>query len=82
MLPVLRTAGAIAIAAAIALVAAAPATAQDERLVTYAWRARARPARDIAANLARNNIQESLRDLGADTLYVGGEPIAQGRRRP
>jgi uncharacterized protein DUF11 len=30
---------------------------------------------DIRANLARNNIQESLQDLGADTLYVSGEPI-------
>ncbi len=29
----------------------------------------------ITANLARNNIQESLRDLGADTLYTSGEPI-------
>ena len=30
---------------------------------------------DIRANLARNNIMESLRDLGADTLYEAGEPI-------
>jgi uncharacterized repeat protein (TIGR01451 family) len=30
---------------------------------------------DVTANLARNNIQESLRDLGADTLYESGEPI-------
>ena len=30
---------------------------------------------DIRADLARNNIQESLQDLGADTLYVSGEPI-------
>jgi len=30
---------------------------------------------DVTANRARNNIQESLRDLGADTLYASGEPI-------
>ena len=30
----------------------------------------------VTANRARNNIQESLRDLGADTLYAGGEPIS------
>ena len=30
---------------------------------------------DIRANLARNNIQESLRDLGQDTLYQSGDPI-------
>jgi uncharacterized repeat protein (TIGR01451 family) len=31
---------------------------------------------DIAANRARNNIQESLRDLGADTPYGAGDPIS------
>jgi uncharacterized repeat protein (TIGR01451 family) len=30
---------------------------------------------DIRANLARNNIMESLQDLGGDTLYTSGEPI-------
>jgi len=30
---------------------------------------------DIMANLARNNIQESLRDLGKDTAYVSGQPV-------
>lgn len=30
---------------------------------------------DITANLARNDIQESLRDLGPNTLYTSGEPI-------
>jgi uncharacterized repeat protein (TIGR01451 family) len=30
---------------------------------------------DIRANLARNNIQESLQDLGADTLYETGDPV-------
>ena len=31
---------------------------------------------DVTANLARNNIMESLRDLGADTLYTSGQPIS------
>lgn len=30
---------------------------------------------DIRANLARNNIMESLQDLGDDTLYTSGQPI-------
>lgn len=30
---------------------------------------------DIRANLARNNIMESLEDLGADTLYSSGDQI-------
>ncbi len=30
---------------------------------------------DIRANLARNNIMESLEDLGDDTLYQSGDPI-------
>jgi uncharacterized membrane protein YgcG len=30
---------------------------------------------DISANLARNNIQESLQDLGKDTAYQSGESI-------
>jgi hypothetical protein len=31
---------------------------------------------DITANLARNNIQESLQDLGANTAYQPGEPMS------
>lgn len=34
---------------------------------------------EITANRARNNIQESLRDLGADTLYNAGEEITPAR---
>jgi hypothetical protein len=30
---------------------------------------------DVTANINRNNIQESLKDLGADTLYTDGKPI-------
>ena len=31
---------------------------------------------DIRANRARNNIQESLKDLGPDTPYTAGQPIS------
>jgi len=31
---------------------------------------------DIMANLARNNIQESQQDLGPDSVYSSGQPIA------
>jgi hypothetical protein len=31
---------------------------------------------DIMANLARNNIQESLRDLGKNTVYKSGQPVS------
>ncbi len=31
---------------------------------------------DVMANLARNDIQESLRDLGKDTVYSSGQPIS------
>lgn len=61
------------------VVVVAPASAaQPQRLVTFA--ARSCPEyTDISANLARNDIQESLRDLGADTTYVAGQPIAPAR---
>ena len=46
----------------------------NDLLVTVA--ARSCPSyTDITGNLARNDIQESLRDLGPDTPYVSGEPI-------
>ncbi|MGI5171754.1 prealbumin-like fold domain-containing protein [Spirillospora sp. CA-253888] len=37
---------------------------------------------DIMANLARNNIQESLRDLGKDTVYTSGQPIDPAVEEP
>jgi uncharacterized repeat protein (TIGR01451 family) len=53
---------------------AAPRAGGTGLLVTVA--ARECPTyQDIRANLARNNIQESLQDLGEDTLYTSGEPI-------
>ena len=36
---------------------------------------------DITGNLARNDIQESLRDLGPDTLYTSGEPISPAKEQ-
>jgi hypothetical protein len=37
---------------------------------------------DITANLARNNIQESLQDLGANTAYQPGQPISPSVETP
>ncbi len=63
-----------------ALTAASPALAQQpngkgsDRFVTVV--ARECPAyTDITANRARNDIQESLRNLGANTRYAAGQPI-------
>jgi hypothetical protein len=54
--------------------------ANSDFLVTYA--ARSCPSyTDVTANLARNDIQESLRDLGADTLYTSGEPISPAKEQ-
>jgi uncharacterized repeat protein (TIGR01451 family) len=61
---------------ALTLVAASlvPAAAGAQYSVTIV--ARSCPTYDsITANLARNDIQESLRDLGANTLYRPGAPI-------
>ncbi len=58
------------------LLASAPASAADsgDRLVTIA--ARVCPEyTDITANKARNNIQESLKDLGRDTPYSSGQLV-------
>src|SRR5262245_26888060 len=53
---------------------AVPASAATTYQVTYA--ARVCPAyTDVTANLARNNIMESLQDLGPDTPYVSGQPV-------
>ncbi len=65
------------VAGALSLAAApsAQAASSDSYLVTFV--ARQCPTyQDITANLARNNIQESLQDLGADTAYVSGQPIS------
>jgi uncharacterized repeat protein (TIGR01451 family) len=72
---------AIAASAACAVLPGAAAGATPERLVTYV--ARSCPSYgDVMANLARNNIQESLRDLGRDSLYTRGQPISPAVEEP
>jgi hypothetical protein len=73
------------VAAVLGLVMAPAAPAQaaapDSYLVTFV--ARQCPTyQDITANLARNNIQESLQDLGRDTAYTSGEPISPSVETP
>ena len=67
----------------LALLGAAPASAQQppgpdgqgtDFFVTIAAR-QCPDYTDITANRARNNIQESLRDLGADTPYTAGQEV-------
>ena len=67
-------------AAFVAGLIVVPAADAQTRLVTYAARACPTYA-DVTANLARNDIQESLRDLGADTLYASGEPISAAKEQ-
>jgi len=71
-------AGILAILTVPAVASARPAATGSAEgtglLVTVA--ARECPTyQDIRANLARNNIMESLEDLGEDTLYSSGEPV-------
>ena len=85
-----RTGGlALAILAASLMFAAAPAafgasTKGTGLLVTFA--ARVCPTyTDITANRARNDIQESLRDLGEDTPYADGQamdPAVEAAHQP
>ena len=71
---VVAVAGA-ACALALTPVAQAGSSSQPTRLVTFV--ALTCPSyTDIAANRARNNIQESLQDLGADTLYNAGDAVS------
>ena len=64
---------------ALFLVDAAPASAWHERWVTFAARV-CEDYSQITANRARNNIQESLRDLGPNTPY--GTFVSPGRFVP
>jgi len=58
-----------------ALMVASPARAQTGYTMTLVARECATyPA--IMANRARNNIQESLEDLGKDSVYTDGQPIS------
>lgn len=59
----------------------AGAATADPYLVTFV--ARECPTyTDIMANLARNNIQESLQDLGKDSVYAPGQPISPAIETP
>jgi hypothetical protein len=53
----------------------AHAQSAPQRLVTFVAR-QCSSYSDIAANRARNNIQESLQDLGVDSAYTGGTPVS------
>ena len=65
---------AVALALALGVPGVAAAQAVSPLSVTIA--ARVCPTYDaVSANRARNNIQESLKDLGADTSYPAGQPI-------
>ena len=71
----------VALGAVVLVAAPSAADAQirtNQKLVTIA--ARECPTYEsIRANRARNNIQESLKDLGPDTNYAAGEPLTAER---
>ena len=74
----------IAGAGGLGLVAAPSATAatsSEPYLVTLVARV-CNSYTDIMANRARNNIQESLRDLGKDTVYSAGTPVSPALEEP
>ncbi len=67
----------------LALAPASPAQAAGSDSYEVTFVARQCPTyQDITANLARNNIQESLQDLGADTAYTAGQPISPSVETP
>ena len=71
-----RRAAAVLAAPVLAAVAAPAPAVADENPYTVTYAARVCDEyTDVTANLARNDIMESLRDLGADTLYESGEAI-------
>ena len=70
----------VLLAVAAAALAASRAEAASDRLVTFAARV-CDDYPDVTANRARNNIQESLRDLGADTLYGAGEAVQPAKEQ-
>ncbi|MEU6846804.1 DUF5979 domain-containing protein [Streptomyces sp. NPDC046716] len=58
--------------------AAAAAAAQNPLSVTFVAR-KCPQYTDVMANKARNNIQESLRDLGPDSNYSSGEAVSAAK---
>lgn len=63
----------LAVAAWAAFASAGAQAQTDYRLTLVARECPTYPS--IMANRARNNIQESLEDLGADSVYAAGQPI-------
>lgn len=55
--------------------AATSGTAKDQPFLVTLVARQCPSYSDISANLARNNIMESLQDLGPDTAYSSGQPI-------
>jgi len=71
------------VAALLAFVSGPPAQAAPSGSYLVTFVARQCPNySDITANLARNNIMESLQDLGANTAYVAGQPISPSVESP
>ena len=71
-----RALGVFAVLAVAALGVPGVAAAQAVSPLTVTIAARVCPTYEaVSANRARNNIQESLKDLGADTAYPAGQPI-------
>ncbi len=71
------TTAALLVGSALLGVAAAPTASAATPSYQVTFVARVCPTYgDIMANRARNNIQESLRDLGKDTVYTSGQPIS------
>ncbi|MFD8568643.1 DUF5979 domain-containing protein [Streptomyces sp. NPDC059639] len=58
--------------------AAAAAAAQNPLSVTFVAR-KCPQYTDVMANKARNNVQESLRDLGPDSNYTSGEAVSAAK---
>jgi hypothetical protein len=70
----------LALLLSTAAAVAPQARAASDRLVTFAARY-CDDYTDVTANRERNNIQESLRDLGADTLYGAGEAVQPAKEQ-
>ncbi len=68
-------------AAGVAAAPAAVAAPAPQYKVTFVARVCSTYS-EIMANRARNNIQESLRDLGKDTVYTSGQPVSPAIEAP
>ena len=67
----------VALSISVGAVASPAAAAPGDPAYQVTFVARVCPTYTaIMANRARNNIQESLRDLGKDTVYTAGQPVS------